>query len=117
MNWQEVLEWVRDPRGIFAVTTGISVAVFVGVLVMVNIAVWYNPWSIDLTATGRNEVSDDTQRILGRLQTPVEHAAVRTRGQSRASIRSCARSSGKPCRFASTSSTPIARPIWRASTA
>jgi len=71
-NWQEVIEWLRDPRGIFAVTTGISVAVFVGVLVMVNIAVWYNPWSIDLTASGRNEVSPDTRRILGRLQVPVE---------------------------------------------
>lgn len=71
-NWEEVVDWLRDPRGIFAVTTGISVAVFVGVLVMLNIAVWYNPWSIDLTASGRNEVSDDTRRILGRLQAPVE---------------------------------------------
>ena len=71
-NWQEVVDWIRDPRGIFAVTTGISVAVFVAVLVMVNIAVWYNPWSLDLTASGRNEVSDDTRVILGRLQTPVE---------------------------------------------
>ena len=71
-NWQEVVEWLRDPRGIFAVTTGISVAVFVAVIVMLNIAAWYNPWSVDLTASGRNEVSSDTKRILGRLQTPVE---------------------------------------------
>jgi hypothetical protein len=71
-NRREVIEWLRDPRGIFAVTTGIAVAVFVGVLVMINIAVWYNPWSIDLTASGRNEVGEDTRRILARLQTPVE---------------------------------------------
>jgi ABC-type uncharacterized transport system involved in gliding motility auxiliary subunit len=71
-NWQEVVEWLRDPRGIFAVTTGISVAAFVAVLVMVNIAVWYNPWAVDLTASGRNEVSDDTRRILGRLEASVE---------------------------------------------
>ncbi len=71
-NWQEVVDWLRDPRGIFAVTTGISVAVFVAILVMVNIAVWYNPWSLDLTASGRNEVSEDTRRILGRLEAPVE---------------------------------------------
>ena len=71
-NWQEVVDWIRDPRGIFAVTTGISVAAFVAVLVMLNIAVWYNPWSIDLTASGRNEVNDETRRILMRLDMPVE---------------------------------------------
>lgn len=70
-NRHEVLEWIRDPRGIFAVTTGISVAVFVAALVMANIAVWYAPWSVDMTAAGRNEVSEDTRRILARLQQPV----------------------------------------------
>lgn len=70
-NRQEVIDWIRDPRGVFAVTTGISVAVFIAVLVMVNIAVWYNPWSADLTASGRNHVSDDTARILARLQEAV----------------------------------------------
>jgi hypothetical protein len=70
-NWHEVVEWIRDPRGVFAVTTGISVACFVAVLVLLNIAVWYNPWSIDLTASGRNEVSDETRRLLQRLDTPV----------------------------------------------
>lgn len=70
-NWEEVVDWIRDPRGVFAVTTGISVAVFIALLVMLNVAVWYNPWSIDLTASGRNEVSADTLRILARLQQPV----------------------------------------------
>lgn len=70
-NWQEVVDWIRDPRGVFAVTTGISVAVFVALLVMLNIAVWYNPWSVDLTASGRNKVSEETRRILARLAEPV----------------------------------------------
>lgn len=70
-NWHEVIEWVRDPRGVFAVTTGIAVAVFVAVIVMVNIVVWYNPWSVDLTASGRNEVTDATREILAGLDEGV----------------------------------------------
>lgn len=70
-NRREVLEWLRDPRGVFAVATGISVAIFIAVLVMLNIAVWYTPWSIDLTASGRNQVSDETRRILARIDQPV----------------------------------------------
>src|SRR5687768_9163289 len=71
-NWQEVVEWVRDPRGVFAVTTGITVALFVAAVVLINIAVWYNPWSVDMTASGRNEVSEGTRTMLGRLEEPVE---------------------------------------------
>lgn len=70
-NRQDVVDWVRDPRGVFAVTTGISVALFVAAIVMLNIAVWYNPWSVDLTASGRNEVTDETKAILARLDEPV----------------------------------------------
>lgn len=70
-NWNDVLEWLRDPRGVFAVTTGISVAVFVAVLVMLNIAVWYRPWSVDLTASGRNQVSEQTKQLLKRVSQPV----------------------------------------------
>jgi hypothetical protein len=70
-NRREVVEWARDPRGVFAVTTGIAVAVFAAVVVMLNIAVWYNPWSVDLTASGRNELTDETAAILGRLDVPV----------------------------------------------
>jgi ABC-type uncharacterized transport system involved in gliding motility auxiliary subunit len=70
-NRREVVEWIRDPRGVFAVTTGVSVAVSVALLVMVNIAAWYHPWSVDLTAAGRNRVSSDTQHLLERLATEV----------------------------------------------
>jgi hypothetical protein len=70
-NRHEVIEWIRDPRGVFAVTTGIAVACFVAALVLLNIVVWYNPWSVDLTASGRNEVGDGTRRMLQRLDVPV----------------------------------------------
>lgn len=70
-NWSDVLEWLRDPRGVFAVTTGISVALFIAAIVMLNIAIWYNPWSVDLTASGRNQVTDETRAILARLDEPV----------------------------------------------
>jgi hypothetical protein len=70
-NRDEVVEWIRDPRGVFAVTTGISVALVVAVLVMLNIAVWYNPWSVDLTASGRNDVSQGTRELLSRLDVEV----------------------------------------------
>jgi hypothetical protein len=70
-NRHEVVEWIRDPRGVFAVTTGASVAVIVALLVMVNIAAWYHPWSVDLTAAGRNRVSAETQLLLDRLATDV----------------------------------------------
>jgi hypothetical protein len=70
-NRDEVVEWIRDPRGVFAVTTGISVALVVAALVTLNIAVWYNPWSVDLTASGRNDVSEGTRAMLRRLDVEV----------------------------------------------
>ena len=70
-NRHEVIEWLRDPRGVFAVTTGIAVALGVAAVVMINIAVWYRPWSVDLTASGRNVVTDETRAILARLEEPV----------------------------------------------
>jgi ABC-type uncharacterized transport system involved in gliding motility auxiliary subunit len=70
-NRDEVAAWFRDPRGVFAVTTGITAAVLVAILVLLNIVVWYNPWSVDLTASGRNQVSDGTLQMLRRLDVPV----------------------------------------------
>jgi hypothetical protein len=70
-NRRDVVEWMRDPRGIFAVTTGVSVAMMVALLVMLNIAVWYNPWSVDVTAAGRNQVSAETEALLERLSSDV----------------------------------------------
>jgi hypothetical protein len=70
-NRRELIEWLRDPRGVFAVTTGIAVALFVAAVVMLNIVVWYHPWSVDLTASGRNEVTAETRAILARLDEDV----------------------------------------------
>ena len=70
-NRREVGEWLHDPRGVFAVTTGIAVALVVAAVVVLNIAVAYHPWSVDLTASGRNEVTAETRAILARLDQPV----------------------------------------------
>jgi hypothetical protein len=70
-NRVEVMEWIRDPRGVFAVTTGISVVALVMVLVLVNILVWYRPWRVDLTASGRNVTTPETQALLQGLDTDV----------------------------------------------
>jgi len=70
-NWREIIEWARDPRGVFAVTTGIAVAVIIALLVMLNIAASYHPWSVDLTAAGRNRVSATTLTFLEQLDTDV----------------------------------------------
>lgn len=67
LNWREVREWFSDPRGVFAVTTGLTVVVLVLVLAMVNVLVWYRPFRVDLTASGRNEVFEETRNILRNL--------------------------------------------------
>jgi hypothetical protein len=71
LNWRHVLEWLRDPRGVYAVTTGISVALFLAALIMLNIAVWYNPWTVDLTAAGLNRLSGEARGVLRQLGSPV----------------------------------------------
>jgi ABC-type uncharacterized transport system involved in gliding motility auxiliary subunit len=70
-NRAEVLEWLRDPRGVFAVMTGISVVGLFALLVLANILVWYRPWRVDLTASGRNVVTDETHALLQRLDRDV----------------------------------------------
>lgn len=70
-NRVEVIEWLRDPRGVFAVMTGIAVAVLIAALVMLNIGVWYRPWRVDLTASGRNVVTPETRALLERLDRDV----------------------------------------------
>ncbi|MBI1875318.1 MAG: hypothetical protein HYS05_15730, partial [Acidobacteria bacterium] len=52
-NRREIVEWFRDPRGIFAVNTSLSLVLLAGILVLINILTWYRPLSVDLTASGR----------------------------------------------------------------
>ncbi len=70
-NRADVMEWLRDPRGVFAVTTGISVVVLIVLLALVNILVWYRPWRVDLTASGRNVVTAEARALLERLDHDV----------------------------------------------
>lgn len=70
-NRAEVLEWLRDPRGVFAVMTGVSVVALIAVLILLNILVWYRPWRADLTASGRNVVTAETRTLLERLDQDV----------------------------------------------
>lgn len=79
-NWSEVKAWWHDPRGVFAVATGIWVAILVGILVLVNIAVSYRPARVDLTASGRNTVTAETRALVKKLTRDV---ALRQFGRTR----------------------------------
>jgi hypothetical protein len=70
-NRAEVMEWFRDPRGVFAVVTGISVVALIAALILINMVVWYRPWRVDLTASGRNVVTAETRALLEKLDQDV----------------------------------------------
>lgn len=70
-NRGEIVEWFHDPRGIFAVNTSLSLVLLAGILVLINILTWYRPLSIDLTASGRNSLTPETQKLLADLKTDV----------------------------------------------
>ncbi len=71
VNRREVKDWWHDPRGVFAVATGISTVTLAAILVLANILVWYYPWRTDLTASGRNTVTSETQSVLKKLSKEV----------------------------------------------
>ncbi len=79
-NRREVREWFADPRGVFAVNTGISVILLIANLALVNILVWYRPARADLTSSGRNTVTQATRDILRKL---TRDATLRQFGQLR----------------------------------
>jgi ABC-type uncharacterized transport system involved in gliding motility auxiliary subunit len=79
-NRREIKAWLRDPRGVFVVSTGISTAALFGILVLVNIFVWYRPARLDLTESGRNTVSGETRSVLNKLSRDVR---LRQFGRSR----------------------------------
>lgn len=70
-NFRDVKEWFADPRGIFAVATGISTVLLVGCLALVNMLVWYRPTQVDLTTSGRNTVSAESREIVAKLSRDV----------------------------------------------
>lgn len=71
LNWPAVAEWFRDPRGIFALNTGIALVLYVGILVLINILTWYRPLQVDLTASGRNTLRPETLKLLADLDTDI----------------------------------------------
>lgn len=79
-NRREVQEWLADPRGVFAVASGVSTVLLVAILVLLNILAWYRPFRVDLTASERNTVTAETRVILGRLARDV---ALRQFGRGR----------------------------------
>lgn len=70
-NRREVREWFADPRGVYAVNTGLSVVLVIGNLALINILVWYRPFQVDLTASRRNTVTETTSDILRKLTRDV----------------------------------------------
>ncbi|MBI4475804.1 MAG: Gldg family protein, partial [Acidobacteria bacterium] len=71
LNRREIADWFRDPRGIFAVNTSLSLVFLVGILVLINMLTWYRPFRADLTASGRNSLTAETQQLLADLKTDV----------------------------------------------
>lgn len=71
-NWGEVVEWFRDPRGVFAVNTTISAVLLIGIIAMVNVFVWFKPFQMDWTASGRNTLASETVAILQKLPADVQ---------------------------------------------
>lgn len=79
-NRREVREWFADPRGVFAVASGVSTVLLLAILVLLNMLAWYRPFRVDLTASERNTVTAETRAIVGRLTRDV---ALRQFGRSR----------------------------------
>jgi len=71
VNWKDISDWFRDPRGVFAVNTAFSTLLLVAILGVVNASVALKPVKFDMTASGRNTLAPETKRILERLSTDV----------------------------------------------
>jgi len=71
LNWKEIREWFRDPRGVFAVNTTFSALLLVAILGLVNASTALRPVKFDLTASGRNTLATETRTLLARLTADV----------------------------------------------
>lgn len=67
VNWQEIRDWFRDPRGVFAVNTGFSTLLLVAILGILNASTALTPVKFDLTSSGRNTLAAETLSILKKL--------------------------------------------------
>jgi ABC-type uncharacterized transport system involved in gliding motility auxiliary subunit len=71
-NWQSVSDWFRDPRGIFVLNSILTTILLVAVLGLVNAIASLRAAQLDMTAAGRNTLTDETREGLDRLQQDVE---------------------------------------------
>ena len=67
VSWQQIREWFRDPRGVFAVNTAFSALLLVAILGMLNASAALKPVKFDLTSSGRNTLAVETRNILRKL--------------------------------------------------
>jgi len=70
-NWKGVREWSGDPRGVFALNTGLSTLLLVAALGLVNALAGLRAVTFDWTEAGRNTLAPETAVILERLGTDV----------------------------------------------
>jgi hypothetical protein len=70
-NWKGVREWFGDPRGVFALNTGLSTLLLVSALGLVNALAGLRAVTFDWTEAGRNTLAPETALMLERLGTDV----------------------------------------------
>ncbi len=71
VNWREIRNWFRDPRGVFAVNTAFSTLLVLAILILLNALSALRPMSFDWTQSGRNTLSGETVNILTGLSQDV----------------------------------------------
>lgn len=71
-NWQNVSDWFRDPRGVFVLNSILTTILLVAVLGLVNAIASLRATQLDVTAAGRNTLTDETREGLDRLQQDIE---------------------------------------------
>jgi ABC-type uncharacterized transport system involved in gliding motility auxiliary subunit len=70
-NWKGVREWFADPRGVFALNTGLSTVLLVAALGLVNALAGARAVTFDWTAAGRNTLAPETVTLVEGLRETV----------------------------------------------
>jgi hypothetical protein len=70
-NWAGVRAWFADPRGVFALTSGLSTLLLVAALGLVNALAGLRAVTFDWTAAGRNTLAPETVTLIEGLGADV----------------------------------------------
>jgi len=70
-NWKGVREWFADPRGVFALDTGLSTLLLIAALGLVNALAGLRAGTFDWTAAGRHTLAPGTVALVKGLGTDV----------------------------------------------